>query len=150
MSNVNVNTGSTFGISATLPTTYDNNATTGYTPITFTDVAEVIDLSEIAKVWAIIKHQSLGRAYPENHKDTYDVGPATITLGRYLADAGQALLKTAHGSSASYSFEIAMPSGDVLNFTGKVTKNGLGSLTSGGFNTTLVEIAIDAQSIFEA
>lgn len=148
--NVSSTTGATIGIVATIPTTYDGNATTGYTPLTFTDIAEVIDCSEVAKVYAVLNHQAAGRAYAQKIKDTYDISNVTLTLGRYLADTGQALLTTAHGSSASYSFEIAMPSGDIVNFTAKVIKVGFGGFAAAGVTSTMVELAIDPETLYEA
>lgn len=148
--NVDSNTGATIGLSATLPTTFDGHATTGYTPLTFTNIAEVIDCSEVAKVFAVLNHQTVDRAYPQKIKDTYDIANVTLTLGRYFADTGQALLKTALDASASYAFEIAMPSGDLVNFTAKVIKVGFGGVSSGGVTSTMVEIAVDPETLYEA
>lgn len=150
MVDVTVNTGTTVGMSATLPTTYDDNVTTGYAALTFTDIGEVVDVGEIAKTWAVITHQAVTRDYPQKLKDTYDIPDVTFTLGRVSADTGQALLQTALAASASYSFEVVLPSGDTANFTGKVTKAGLGAVASGAVTTTTVTVAIDPETLFEA
>jgi len=150
MVDVTVNTGTTVGMSASLPSTYDDNATTGYASLTFTDIGEIVDVGEIAKTWAIITHQSVGREYPQKLKDTYDIPDVTFTLGRVSTDTGQALLQTALAASASYSFEVVLPSGDTANFTGKVTKAGIGAVASGAVTTTTVTVAIDPETLYEA
>lgn len=150
MTDVSVTTGTTLGMSATLPTTYDDNVTTGYASLTFTDIGEIIDVGEIAKMYNAINHQTVGRAYPQKLKDTYDIANVTLTLGRVSTDTGQALLQTALASTASYAFEMVLPSGDTANVTGKVLKAGIGAVASGNIETTVVEIAIDPETLFEA
>jgi hypothetical protein len=150
MTDVTINTTATVGMSAGLPTTYDNNVSTGYASLTFTDIGEIVDVSEIAKVWSMVNHQSLGRTYAQKIKDTYDISDVTLTLGRVSANTGQVLIQTGLASSASYSFEVTLPSGDTANFTGKVTKAGLGAIAPGSISTTSVSIAIDPESLFEA
>jgi hypothetical protein len=150
MTDVTINTGATVRMSAGLPTTYDNNITTGYASLTLTDIGEIVDVSELAKAWSMVNHQSLARTYAQKLKDTYDISDVTLTLGRVSANAGQVLIQTALASSASYSFEITLSSGDTANFTGKVTKAGLGAIAPGAILTTSVSIAIDPESLYEA
>lgn len=150
MVDVSVSTGTTLGMSAVLPTTYDADAGTGYGSLTFTDIGEVIDVGELAKAFNVVSHQTVGRAYPQKLKDTYDIANITITLGRVSSDTGQALLQTALASSASYSFKLTLPSGDYGAVTGKIIKAGIGGSASGNIETTVVEIAIDAETLFEA
>lgn len=149
MTDVTINTGTTVGISATLPTTYDGNAVTGYTPITFTDIGEVVDIGELAKAWTAISHQSVTRAYPQKLKDTYDIANVPLTLGRVPANGGQTAIQAALNSALSYSFKVALPSGGIGYFTGKVLKAGQGSVASGAVTSTMVDIAIDPQSLYE-
>ncbi|MCK4706860.1 MAG: hypothetical protein KAT90_15405 [Gammaproteobacteria bacterium] len=143
-------TGTTLGMSATLPTTYDAEAITGYPSLTMTAVGKIIDAGELAKAFNVIATNYVGQAYPEKDKDTYDVGNLTLTLGRLSSDAGQVLLQTALASSASYAFQITLPSGDYGAVTGKVIKAGIGGVASGNIETTVVEIAVDANTLFEA
>ncbi len=150
MTDVTVNTGTTMGISATLPTTFDAQAITGYTALTFIDVGEVIDIGEIAKAFAGVEHQSLSRAYKQKLKDTFDISNVSMTLGKVTTNTGQAALQTALASSASVAFELVLPSGDIVNLTGKVMKAGLGGVASGAISTTVVDIAIDPESLFES
>jgi len=150
MTDVSTTTGTTVGMSATLPTTYDSDAVTGYPSLTFTDLGEVIDVGELAKAFAVINHQTVGRAYPQKLKDTYDIANITLTLGRVSSDAGQVLLQTALASSASYAFKITLPSGDNGNFTAKIIKAGIGAIASGAVEMTTVELAIEPETLFEA
>jgi len=147
MTDVSINTGTTIGMSATLPATFDS---VGYAAVgSITNIGEVIDSGEAAKAYNTIAHQAVGRAYPQKLKDTYDVANITLTLGRYDADTGQALLQTALAAAASYTFKILLPSGGITWFTGKVIKAGLGGVATGKVGTTVVEIAVDPESIFE-
>ena len=150
MSDVSTTTGTTVGMSATLPTTYDAEIATGYPSLTFTDIGEIIDVGEIAKAFAVINHQTVGRAYPQKLKDTYDIANVTLTLGRVSTDAGQVLLQTALASSASYSFKFTLPSGDNANITAKIIKAGIGAVATGAVESTMIEIAIDPETLFEA
>ena len=150
MALVKLNTGTVVGMSAVLPTTYDSNVTTGYPSLTFTAIGEVVDIGEIGKAWAVVTHQSVTNAYPQKLKDTYDIGNVSMTLGKVDADTGQALLQTALASSASYSFKVTLGGGDIAYFTGKVLKAGIGSIASGSVSSTMVDIAVDPETLFEA
>lgn len=146
MVDVTTTTGTTIGASATLPATIDS---LGYSALTFVDIGEVIDIGELAKAYNIVAHQSAGRGYPQKLKDVYDIGNISLTVGRVSANLGQVELQAALGSSASYAFEIALPSGDFGFFTAKVIKAGIGAVASGNVETTVVELAIDPESLFE-
>jgi hypothetical protein len=150
MTDVTKNTGTTVGISATLPTTYDADGSTGYASLTFVDIGEVVDIGEIAKAFAAISHQSVGRAYPQKIKDTFDIGNVSITLGKVTANTGQVAIQTALNSDNSVAFQVTLPSADVVSFTGKIMKAGIGGISSGSISTTAVDIAIDAETLFEA
>ena len=132
-----VNTGATIEVSAALPATYDD---TGYEALSWTGCGEIVDVSEIAKAWAVVAHQAVTRAYPEKIKDTYDV----------TADTGQVILLAGLAAAASYSFQITLPSGDIAYFTGKILKAGIGSIASGSVETLAVTVAVDPESLFES
>lgn len=142
-----INTGVTIEVSATLPATYDD---TGYEALSWTGCGEVVDVSEIAKAWAVVSHQAVTRAYPEKIKDTYDVADVTLNLAKVTADTGQVILLAGLAAAASYSFQVTLPSGDIAYFTGKILKAGIGSIASGSVETLAVTIAVDPQSLFES
>jgi len=139
--------GATIGISATLPATYN---AAGYAALTFTNIGEVLDIGELAKTYNLITHQTVGRNYPEKIKGTFDIPNVTLTIGKIAADGGQVALQTALAASSSYAFVITLPSGSSGSFTGKVVKAGQGAIAVDGVETTVVDIAIDPQSLFEA
>lgn len=141
-----VNNGTTVGISATLPATYD---AAGYAVPVITDLGEAVDIGEIAKAFAMVNHQALANDYPTKHKDTYDISDVSITFGRDTSDAGQVILQTALASDASFTFKVLLPSTDTAFFTAKVTKAGLGAISSGSVSSTVVTLAIDPQTLYE-
>jgi len=143
----NVMNGTTIGISATLPATYD---AAGYGALTFTNIAEVLDIGELAKAYNVVTHQTVGRDYPEKLKGTYDIANVTLTLGKVKTDAGQVALQTALTSANSVAFVITLPSGNSGSFTGKVIKAGQGAVAVDGVETTVVEVTVDPNTLFEA
>jgi hypothetical protein len=142
----NLVNGSTFGTSATLPATID---TAGYAAVVFTLVGDIIDIGEVAKAYNVVAHQPVGERFPTKLKGDYDISNLTVTIGRDISGAGQILLQTALGVDVSYSFEITLPSGNIGNFTGKVIKAGTGPIAADGVETTLLEIAIDPETLLE-
>lgn len=147
MADVNINTGVVIEVSAALPATFDS---TTYAALAWTVCGEVVDVGEIAKTWATLTHQAVTRAYPVKLKDTYDIADVSLNLARVAADAGQVILKTALDSVNSYSFQLTLPSAEIVYFTGKVTKAGHGSIASGSVESMAVSIAIDPESLVEA
>jgi len=141
-----VNT-TTISTSAVLPATYD---ATGYNALTFTAIANVLDIGELAKAYNIVAHQTIDNRYPEKLKGNYDIANVTLTLGRVIGDAGQVLLQAALAADTSYSFKIALPSGNAGQFTAKVIKAGTGAIAADGVETTVAELAIDPQTLVEA
>jgi len=139
--------GTTIGTSAALPATFN---AAGYAALTFTNIGEVLDIGELAKTYNLITHQAVGRNYPEKIKGTFDIPNVTLTIGKIAADGGQVALQAALAAAASYAFVITLPSGNSGSFTGKVVKAGQGAIAVDGVETTVVDIAIDPQSLFEA
>lgn len=143
----NTQNGTTLGTSATLPATYDAG---GYGALTFTGIGEVIDFGELGKVYTVVASQVVGRDYPEKKKGTYDIPDVTLTVASQTADAGQVLVKAALDAVASYSFQLALPSGDTASFTGKVTKMAVNGQATNGIDSRAITIAIDPETLFEA
>lgn len=137
---------STLGTSATLPATID---AAGYDALTFTDIVNILDVGEVAKLYNTILHQTVGLRYPEKLKGNYDIPEVTMTLGRVIADAGQVLIQTALSVDVSYAFEITFGSANSANFTAKIMKAGTGPIAADGVETTLVTLAIDPESLLE-
>lgn len=138
--------GTTLGVVASLPATYDG---TGYNALTFVSCGEILSIGEISKTYSVLSHQSVGRAYPLKIKDTYDISNVSFTMARVSGDAGQDILQTAIGSATSISFKITLPSGATEQFTGKVIKIGLGAVAPSGVETIVMDVSIDVESLYE-
>jgi len=144
---VSTTNGATLGTSATLPSSFD---ATGYNALTFTAIGQILNVGDIGKVYNMVTHQPLDNAYPTKKKGTYDIPNLSVKVGRITADAGQVLLQTALGVSASYAFKVTLNSGDVAEFTGHVIKAAIASVAPDGTEETDVEIAVDPESLFLA
>jgi len=139
--------GTTVGVSASLPATFD---ATGYDALTFTTVGNVIDSNEVAVVDSIVEHQTLALNYPEKIKGTYNIPNLTLTIAKTVADAGQVIVKAGKAATTSYSLKFVYPSTNQTEVTGKIIKASPGPLAANNIETMMVEVAIDPQSVFES
>lgn len=97
--------GTTFGISASAPATYDAS---GYAALTFTTVGEISDLGEIpSRIYELVTWQPINERGMRKAKGGYQIGSQTITIGIDPDDAGQTLLDSATSSDTVYSVKIA-------------------------------------------
>ena len=117
MSDVFTSAGTTLGISASAPATYDD---TGFVALTFTDIGEITDMGEYGREYALVTHNPLGDRRTVKRKGSYNDGALTMSLGRVPSDAGQVLLLAALDSDDSYSFEVTLQDGTIQYFTGQV------------------------------
>jgi len=109
--------GAQLGISAALPAAHTIDA---FTALSFTDVAEVVDLGEAGKSYNLVEHSPLGEREVLRLKGSYTQGERTFSLGRDITDAGQKLVQDANDSDDEYSFRIVLQNGDILYFTAMV------------------------------
>lgn len=104
---VSTSAGTTLGLSAAAPATYN---AAGYEALTFTTVGEVSDLGEIpSRVYELVNWNAIAERGTRKSKGGYNLGSQTITIGIDPDDAGQTLLDTATNSDTVYSVEIAHP-----------------------------------------
>lgn len=104
---VHTSAGTTLGISASAPATYDAQ---GYGNLSFITIGEVSDLGEIpSRIYELVTWQPIAERGMRKAKGGYQIGSQTITVGIDAADAGQILLDTATNSDTIYSVEIAHP-----------------------------------------
>lgn len=132
-------------ISAGLPATYD---AAGFGALTYTVVAEVIDIGEIGKTYDLVAHTPIGDRKKYKLKGGYDSGQLPLQLAKATlanSDAGQALLLAASNSDADYSFKITFQDLTDSFFTGKTMsfKTKIGSLNSLLGATANVELTSD-------
>lgn len=110
--------GTTFAISASLPATYDN---TGFSALTYTTVAHVNDLGDFGRDYTTVSYTSLGQRGKGKLKSSYDNGSTTVQMHRVISGAGQALIRTASTSDASYSCCVTIQDGTKFYFTALIT-----------------------------
>lgn len=116
-SNVYTAAGTQFAISAALPATHD---LAGFTALSFTDIAEVVDGGSAGKTFNKVDHASLGAREVLSLKGSYTQGIRTLQLGRDISDAGQDLVLEALDSDNAYSFRITYQNGDIDYVTATV------------------------------
>lgn len=96
--------GTTLGLSASAPATYNQ---AGYEALSFTTVGEVGDLGEIpARIYELVTWQTIGERGMRKSKGGYQIGSQTISVGIDPDDAGQAMVDTATSSDTVYSVKI--------------------------------------------
>lgn len=121
MSDVKTSAGTKLYISAALPATED---AAGYAALSWTEVAEVVDIPEFGKTFNLVTHNPLGDRKTVKRKGSYNSGSLAVQLGRVTSDAGQAIALAALESDTGYSFKVDLNDGvttnTLLNFPGLV------------------------------
>lgn len=112
----NSTSGSTVGISATAPTTYNS---AGYDALTFTTIGELTEIGDIGGEWSKIEHKPINGSAVKL-KGFYDPGETTFQMALDTDDAGQILAKAAMRSKNNYYFKITASTGDIYYFAAKV------------------------------
>jgi hypothetical protein len=109
--------GTTVGVSAAAPATYDD---TGFAALTFIDVGEISDVGEFGREYALVTFNSLGNRGTQKRKASFNEGALPMTLGRLPGDAGQTLLIAGRDSDLSYSFKITLQDTTILYFSAQI------------------------------
>ena len=117
VSNVITAAGTVFAVSAALPATHD---LTGFTALSYTVVAEVVDGGTAGKTFNKVDHSPLGEREVLSLKGSYTQGIRSLGLGRDIVDAGQALLIAGLEVDLPYSFRITYQNGDIDYVTATV------------------------------
>lgn len=112
--------GTTIGISAALPATY-NQAT--FAALTYTEIGEVSDLGEFGREYNVVKFNPLKDRRTVKRKGSFDDGTVQVQLAKAATDAGQILLKSAVNSDASHSVKIVLQDGTTFYFTAQVSSS---------------------------
>jgi hypothetical protein len=109
--------GTTFGISATVPATFDE---AGYEALTFTTIGSIEDGGEHGREFAEVTFNPIDTRGTRKFKGSFNEGSKTLSIAYDSSDAGMALLKLALNSDSDYSFEVTYPNGDIDWFQAKV------------------------------
>ncbi len=136
---VNTSAGTTIGISAATPATYD---AAGFAALTFSIIGEITDLGEFGREYALVTHSPLGSRGTQKRKGSFNAGSITLQMALDNDDAGQVLLKTAANSDDLYSFEVTEQDGTVDYFQASVMsfRKGIGGVDSITSATSTLEI----------
>lgn len=131
--------GTTIGISASAPATFN---TTGYDALTFTSIGEVTDLGEFGREYALVTHNPLGSRGTVKKKGSFNEGSISLQVGLDTDDAGQILLKSASLSDSNHSFKVTTQNGDIYYFQAQVMsfKVGVGSVDQVTSATIMLEL----------
>ena len=135
--------GTKFSVSATLPTTLDDDDTTGYASLTGTLVGEVTEVPEYGGQAATVEHTPLATGITRKFHGAINYGSLTVPLALDRDDAGQAILSGAFASKAQIAFLVEYPDGTQDCFLGKVMSEIRRSSNSGNVVSGNVMIEID-------
>ncbi len=139
---VRTSAGTTIGITAAAPGTYDTAATTGYPSLTFTKIGEVTDLGEFGREYALVTHNPVDNRGTVKKKGSFNEGAITLAVGLDTDDAGEILAKQAANSDNDYSFVVTTQNGDKYYFRAQVMsfKVGVGGVDTITSATITLEI----------
>ena len=106
--------GTSFYISATLPTTHD---ATGFAALTYTLVGEVTDGgSGMGRVYNEVTHSPLSNREVQIRKGSYRSGSLDLQMALDDDDAGQVMLNQALISDNNYAFKVSYQNGAIRYF----------------------------------
>lgn len=137
--------GSTIGISATLPTTFDDDGTDGFPSLTYNDIGEVTDLGEFGREYSLVTHNPLAERRTVKRKGSYNDGQISMSVARVPDDSGQADAIVAMDSDEPVAFEVTLQDGTKLYFAGVVMSytTNIGSVDQITSASVMVEITTD-------
>lgn len=137
-----VSSGTTIAVCAALPATMN---AAGFAALAFTQIRGVRAIPDIGEQYQTQESNAISQVRPGNRK----VGLAAMSLPLELiriADAGQAMLRTAVDASASYSYRLKQMDGLTMYFTAGATNR-----THGGFSfgiaDTKITLEVDSRII---
>jgi hypothetical protein len=138
--------GSTIGIVAGPPATYD---AAGYTALTYVLIGEVTDYGEFGREYSLVTHNPVASRGTVKKKGSFNEGSITLQLGLDTDDAGQILAKTASNSDADYSFAVTTQNGDKYFFRAQVMsfKVSLGGVDTVTNATIMLEITTNSAGV---
>lgn len=134
--------GSSMFISATLPATQDSAGYTAVTGASWIEIGELDSIGEYGPKSDTTSRTPLKKNVTQKYKGARNFGSCALAMGYAPGDPGQALLKTAEATSATYAFKVVDSSGSTDYFTGLVmdytkTVGAAGDYTKGASNIEL-------------
>ena len=120
MSNVFTSAGTTLGVVAAEPATYDQ---AGFEALTFETVGEITDMGEYGPEYEVVTHNPLDTRRTVKRKGTVNDGALTMQLGRDPSNAGQTILIAGVDGAARdtiHSFVVTLQDGTKQYSTGQI------------------------------
>lgn len=117
MAGVQTVAGTTIGISASQPATFNQ---AGYEALTYANIGEITDGGEHGKTFAEVTHMPIDTRGTQKFKGSYNLGNKTLQLAIDDADPGQIVAKAALESDNDYSFKVEYQDGACDYFQAKV------------------------------
>ena len=117
---IQTSAGTTLGISTTLPTTFDDDGSTGYPSVTYTTVGEITEIPAFGSVYNLVTHSPLGERTITKKKGSVNNGSLALSFAADASDSGQAALRTQHTSDSEIAVKITYPDGEDDFFTALV------------------------------
>jgi hypothetical protein len=111
---IQTSAGTTLGVVASTPATYDQ---AGFEALTFATAGEITEIPAFGSVYNLITHSPLGERRVVKRKGSVNDGTLTLNFAADADDTGQAALKSAHTSDSEISVAITYPDGEVDYFT---------------------------------
>lgn len=108
--------GGSLAVSAASPASYDN---TGYTALTWTDVAEVTEIPEFGADHEVVTHTPLATGIVNKYHGALNYGSLSVPMAYSDGDPGQAILIAAITSKDEISFRETRSDGSIRYFAGK-------------------------------
>lgn len=135
--------GTKLRVSAALPTTLDDHATTGYASLSPTLVGEITEIPEYGGQAATVEHTPLADGITRKFHGAINYGSLSVPLALDRDDAGQGILSTAFGTKAQIAFLVEYPDGTKDCFLGKVMSEIMRGSNVGNVVSGNVMIEID-------
>lgn len=114
---VRTSAGSTIGITATKPATFN---AAGYGALSPTIIGEITNLGDFGREYEEVKHERLATRDTQKFKGGFDEGTLTLQLGLDESDAGQTICQAALLSDLDFYFLITRQNGTKHYFPAKV------------------------------
>lgn len=118
---VDISLGTTIGVVAGAPATYDN---AGFGALTFDPIGEVTSIGEYGGTGQVNTNIPLATGIVNKRIGSYDYGTAALTITRDSGDAGQTALKDGFDGTEKgnvHSIEVTFPDGSIQYFTAVIS-----------------------------
>ena len=135
--------GTRIGISATLPTTWDE---AGYAALSFTNIGEITDGGEHGRTYAEVTHMPIDKRSTQKFKGSFNEGTKTLQLAVNDADAGQVIVKAALLSDNDYAFKVEYQDGSIDYFPAKVMSFSKAATSVDSIRSATVQLSITTSS----